>query len=112
VSASETLKAIAVASGYASSAVVTHVYNIQATKPSFTPPAGTHHGMQSVTITDSMSTAMIYYTTDGSTPTTATAEQYFSGAVISVIASETLKAIAVASGYANSGVTTAVYTIH
>jgi hypothetical protein len=112
VSANETLKAIAVASGYASSAVVTHVYNIQATKPSFTPPAGTHHGMQSVTITDSMSTAMIYYTTDGSTPTTATAEQYFSGAVISVIASETLKAIAVASGYANSGVTTAVYTIH
>jgi hypothetical protein len=110
VNADETLKAIAVASGYASSTVVTHVYNIQTAKPSFSLPAGTYHSTQ-VTITDSTSGAVIYYTTDGSTPTAASLP-YSSSSPISVSADETLKAIAVASGYATSGVTTAVYKIH
>ena len=110
VSADETLKAMAVASGYATSSVVTHVYNIQTAKPSFTPLAGTYSGQQSVTITDSTSGAVIYYTTDGSTPTTASL-QYSSSSPISVSADETLKAIAVASGYATSAVVTAAFNI-
>ncbi|HTA85626.1 MAG TPA: chitobiase/beta-hexosaminidase C-terminal domain-containing protein [Silvibacterium sp.] len=38
-------------------------------KPTFSPPAGSNTTPQSVTISD-ISTKTIYYTTDGSVPTT------------------------------------------
>jgi hypothetical protein len=109
VTADETLKAIAAASGYTSSAVAVAAYKIRAAPPSFTPAAGTYPAAQSVAITDGTSGALIYYTTDGSTPTTSS-EQY--SGPISVTADETLKAIAAASGYANTAVATAAYKIH
>jgi len=110
VSASETLKAIAVASGYTNSAVATAAYTIASVlpTPTFSPAAGTYTTAQSVTISDGSSGATIYYTTNGTTPTTSSTK--YTGA-ISVSASETLKAIAVASGYTNSAVATAAYTI-
>ena len=111
VSADETLKAIAVASGYASSAVVTHVYNIQTTKPIFSPP-GTYSGAPVMVTITATSGAVIYYTNDGTVPTATSSQVYSISSPISVSVSETLKAIAVANGYATSGVTTAVYKIH
>jgi hypothetical protein len=111
VSASETLKAIATASGYTNSAVGSAAYTInlpQAATPTFSPAAGTYTSVQSVTISDSTTGATIYYTTDGSTPTTGS--NVYSSA-ISVSASETLKAIATASGYTQSAVGSAAYTI-
>jgi len=110
VSASETLKAIAVASGYTNSAVATAAYTIALVlpTPTFSPAAGTYTTTQSVTISDGSSGATIYYTTNGTTPTTSSTK--YTGA-ISVSASETLKAIAVASGSTNSAVATAAYTI-
>ena len=110
VSASETIKAIAVASGYTNSAVATAAYTIASVlpTPTFSPVAGTYTTAQSVTISDGSSGATIYYTTNGTTPTTSSTK--YSGA-ISVSASETIKAIAVASGYTNSAVATAAYTI-
>src|SRR5271156_2335212 len=51
----------------------------------------------------------IYYTTNGTTPTTSSTK-YTSA--ITVSSTETIEAIAVASGYANSAVASATYTIN
>ena len=108
VSASETIKAIAVATGYNNSSVVSASYAIEAALPVFTPAAGTYAAKQSVTIKDATAGAAIYYTTNGTTPTTASTKYT---TAISVTATETIEAIAVAAGYANSAVASAKYTI-
>jgi hypothetical protein len=81
----------------------------QVATPTFSPVAGTYTSAQSVTISDTTQNATIYYTTDGSTPS-STSTQY-SGA-ISVGSSETINAIATASGDSDSDVATAAYTIN
>ena len=80
-----------------------------AATPSFSPAAGTYVGTQSVAITDSMPGATIYYTTDGSTPTTGS--NAYSGPV-TVSATGTLQAIAVVTGYTESAPASAAYTIN
>jgi len=80
----------------------------QTATPTFSPPGGTYSSAQNVTISDSTPGASIYYTTDGSSPTTASTP--YSGA-ISVSATTTIQAIALASGYTASAVATATYTI-
>jgi Chitobiase/beta-hexosaminidase C-terminal domain len=79
-----------------------------AAAPTFTPPQGPYSSVQSVTLSDTTAGASYYYTTDGTTPTTSSTP--YSGA-ITVSSSMTIKAIAVASGYAPSPVTTSTYTI-
>jgi uncharacterized repeat protein (TIGR03803 family) len=76
--------------------------------PVFAPIAGTYAPGQIVKITDATSGATIYYTTNGDTPTTSSTK-YTNPIVLTV--SETLKAIATATGYAQSGVATAKYAI-
>jgi hypothetical protein len=112
VKATETLKAIAVATGFKNSAVASALYTIDlpaAATPVFTPQAGTYTSIQSVTITDATKGAVIYYTTNGTAPTTSSTKYT---AAVSVKATETLKAIAVASGFKTSAVASALYTIH
>jgi Chitobiase/beta-hexosaminidase C-terminal domain len=79
-----------------------------AAAPTFSPAAGTYTSAQSVTLADTTVGATIYYTTDGTTPTTSS--KVYSGA-ISVAATITIQAIATATGYSNSPVSSAVYTI-
>lgn len=63
---------------------------------------------QSVTITDSAAGASIYYTTDGSTPSTSSTK--YTNAILVAI-STALKAIAVAPGMSNSIVASGSYVI-
>jgi len=79
-----------------------------AAAPTFSPAAGAYTGIQSVTLGSSTANATIYYTTDGSTPDTSSTK--YTGA-ITVGQSETINAIAVASGFAQSALATAKYTI-
>jgi N-acetylneuraminic acid mutarotase len=81
-----------------------------AATPIFSPAAGTYNSAQTVTISDATQGAAIYYTTNGTTPTTGST-LYTSGQAITVSSTETIEAIAVASGYSPSAVASAVYTI-
>src|SRR4029077_8596244 len=92
VAASATVKAIATATGFSTSAVGSAAYVIQtaAATPTFSPVAGTYTSAQNVTISDTTAGASIFYTTDGSTPTTAST-RYTSA--IPVGATTTIKAI-------------------
>ena len=76
--------------------------------PTFSPAAGAYTSAQNVTISSATEGATIYYTTDGTEPTTNSTQ--YNGA-ISVSSSTTIKAMAIAAGYDNSSVATATYTI-
>ncbi len=80
-----------------------------AATPVISLPSGTYSSQQTVAITDATANATIYYTTDGTTPTTGST--VYSGP-ITVSHNETLQAIAVASGYGTSAVASATYTIN
>jgi Chitobiase/beta-hexosaminidase C-terminal domain len=76
--------------------------------PTFSPVAGTYSGTQTVTISSNGIGEAIHYTTDGSTPTSGST---LYSAPISVSTSETVKAIAILTGWTNSAVGSATYTI-
>jgi len=79
-----------------------------AAKPTFSPASGTFESAQSVRLSDATTGATIYYTTNGTAPSTSSTK--YSGA-FSVGASAAIEAVAVAPGFANSGVAKEVYVI-
>ena len=79
-----------------------------AATPSFSLGSGTYTGTQTVSISCETEGASIYYTLDGSDPTTSST---LYSEPIAISADATLKAIAVASGMENSVVATADYII-
>jgi hypothetical protein len=78
-----------------------------AAAPVITPNGGTFSSSQSVTLSDTTSSATIYYTVDGSKPSSASTQ--YSGP-IAVSTDTTVNAIATAPGYAQSSVSTATFT--
>ncbi len=113
VDATETLEAFAVVPGDTDSAAATAAYTFnqaQAATPGFSVVQGTYTSAQPVTLTDGTAGASIYYTTDGTTPTYFSTK--FGTTPIAVNSTETIKAIAEASGFNNSNVAMAAYTIN
>jgi sugar lactone lactonase YvrE len=110
----ETIKAIATGPKMANSSVASAAYAInysQVSTPNFSLAAGTYSTDQSVTISCATSGAVVYYTTDNSTPS-ASSPAY--GAPISVAGNgttSTVKAIAVKEGMTASSVAAASYII-
>jgi hypothetical protein len=110
VSGTETINAIALANGQLASNISTATYShvTQAAMPTFTPAPGTYTGAQLITISSTTAGATIYYTTDGTSPTTASTP--YTGPV-TLSKTATLQAIAAASGLTNSAVASGAYTI-
>ena len=111
INATTTLKAIAYKTGLPDSTVATAVYTVNLTvaTPTFTPPAGTYSGTQTVTIATATPGASIRYTTDGSAPSETVGTLY--SAPVTVNTSTTIKAIAYKSGLADSAVNAAAYAL-
>jgi uncharacterized repeat protein (TIGR03803 family) len=108
VTADETIRAFAAATGYISSKVASATYTFQAATPKLSVGTGIYAKSQTVIITDKTPHAVIHYTTSGKSPTSISA---IYTKPIPVASSETIKAIAVESGYKNSAVASAAITI-
>jgi N-acetylneuraminic acid mutarotase len=111
ISATTTIQTIAVLNPQLAGPIASATYNIALTPaaaPTFAPPAGTYATPQTVTLADSTPAATIYYTTDGSSPSTASTVYT---TPLSVAQTETLSAVAIAPNYSLSPVATAEYTI-
>ena len=111
ITAETTFKAIAVKDGCTTSDAATASYIIlyPAATPTFSPEGGTYTSVQNVTISSDTEDATIYYTLDGSDPTTSSIK--YTEAIV-VDETVTIKAIAVKEGMANSAVASATYTMN
>jgi hypothetical protein len=84
----------------------------QVATTTFSPPGGTYHATQTVSFVNANSALpgfAMYYTTDGSTPTTGST--LYTGPITVSVSGTVVKVLAVATGYANSAVASATYTI-
>jgi hypothetical protein len=111
ISSTETIKAAAIASGYSLSAVSSKSYVYVpfalAAAPAFSLAGGTYNSPQNLTLTDSTPGATIYYTTNGTAPTTSSTVYV---GPISIASTETVQAAAIAAGYSLSPVSSKAYT--
>jgi hypothetical protein len=77
--------------------------------PAITPPSQSFDGSISVSISSGTAGATIYYTTNGTAPTSASSR--YTGP-FTLSATATVQAIGVLKGYTNSAPTTATYTLN
>jgi hypothetical protein len=110
VTATMTINAYALKEYSADSEVITSVYTFppRLEAPTFNPPAGSYPDSQNVALACTTNGATIYYTTDGSTPTTSSPVY---SAPISVTVKTTIKAYAVKPDMMDSTVASASYTV-
>jgi hypothetical protein len=103
INAQTTIKAIASKDGYTDSEVATVTFNQVAT------PTIQDNGSNAITITCATAGTIIYYTTDGSNPTTSSAQ--YTGPLTENISGKTIKAIAVKDGMVNSNIASLIVTL-
>lgn len=101
-----TLKVIASKSGMTESTVATATYAPRLPVPGLSPGAGIVEGGATVGFSNSIEGVAYHYTTNGTTPTTASS----SASSFQINDPVTLKVIAAKAGWTQSGVTTAAYT--
>ena len=80
-----------------------------AAAPLISPGSGTYATAQTISISDSTGGASIYYTSNGANPSNTLGTLYTTNIVVN--SNITIKAIAYASGYTNSSISSASYTI-
>lgn len=88
------------------SVVLAQASQNQVAAPTFNPPGGTYTSAQNVTISCATPGVTIYYSTDGSTPSIRYTKP------INISSTTTLKAKATKSGWTDSQIASAVYTIN
>jgi hypothetical protein len=110
VTTNETITAVASAANYIQSAPssATYISATTTSNPVFSLASGTYSGAQTLTITDSSSGAVIYYTLDGSAPTMQSAVY---NQPLTVGVSEIVQAIAIAPNLAASPAVSGTYAI-
>jgi hypothetical protein len=110
VNTSETITAIASASSYIQSSPVSATFYGQGdtTNPQFSVAPGAYTGTQVLTLSDSTNGALIYYTLDGTTPTTSS---NLYAQALNVRVSETVNAMAIGPKLSPSSIVSAAYTI-
>ena len=110
ISSNQTITAIASATGYLQSPPTSQAFvsTSTAANPVFSLAGGTYAGTQTLTITDSSPGSTIYYTLNGSTPTTNSA--VYTGP-LTIQVSQTVSAFATAPTLFSSSVVSAAYTI-
>src|SRR6202034_2558535 len=79
-----------------------------ASSPTISPMPGTYTQPQTVSLSDSTAGATIYYTTNGTLPTTSSTA--YKGP-FQVSSTQTVRAMAVGSGYQQSATTAAAYVL-
>jgi len=80
--------------------------------PTITPGAGSYTSAQTVSISDATPGATIFYTTDGTIPPDSPTTMTYAHTPIPVSSNETINAVAVGTGYAQSAIAAATYTIN
>lgn len=110
VSSSQTIKAIATKALWDDSSIISATYSINGSvaTPTVNVSAGTYNSQQSVTLSSSTSGASIYYTLDGSAPSSSSTSYM---TPITISNSQTLRAIATKANFIDSAVLTVSYTI-
>jgi streptogramin lyase len=104
-----TVKAFAVASGYVNSAIKGVLYPlVQTVTPVFSPSSGPITNGTSISISCATPASVIYYTLDGTAPTTNSPA--YSGP-LAINGGTTLKALAATDGYVNSTIRSVFYSL-
>jgi hypothetical protein len=108
IDASVTLKAVAYAPGHAPSPAAAATYRLLAAKPVISPPGGKFSAPVTVTIAGSTPGAVIFYTTDGTLPTTSS--KVYTGP-FKVSANRHVRAIAACTGFTTSSPVLQIFSV-